>query len=121
MREFGVAGNDNQVAEPSDGPGVEWARPVRDGAWTGPDGAYWRRRGGQLEPKAARRLMRRPDLVVLHAYGPQPREVDGVEADALLARIRQFLDGDAPAYSAFTLGDFRDDARRAMLVVEEIC
>lgn len=100
---------------------AEWARPMRDGTWTDPDGVCWRRRGGPLEPKAARRLIRRPEIQVVHAYGAQPRVVDGAEAADLLARVQQFLDGDSDPYSAFTLGEFRDDARRVLLIVEELC
>jgi hypothetical protein len=111
----------DEVTEPPDGPVGEWSRPVRDGAWTDGDGVVWRRRGGPLETKVARRFLRRPELIVLHAYGLEPHVVDGPDADALLARVQEFLDGDAPAYSEFTLGDFRDDSRRTMLVVEETC
>jgi len=50
---------------------LEWPRPIYDRSWTDPrTGGARRMRGGQLEAKAARRLMRRADLLVLHAYGP---------------------------------------------------
>lgn len=34
--------------------GGEWARPLDDGAWVGPDGVTWRRRGDREGRSSAR-------------------------------------------------------------------
>jgi hypothetical protein len=68
-----------------------------------------------------RRLLKRADLRVLHAYGPQPVEVTGPDRDALMARVDQCFAGEAPPHNEFQLAEFRDSDRRVMLVVEEFC
>lgn len=100
-----------------------WLRPIIDGRWTDASGAGWVIRGRRMEPAgpALRRLLRRPDLRVLHAYGPHPREVSGLEREALLHRVEQYATGDAPPHSAFLLAEFRNDSRQVMLVIEEMC
>ena len=84
-------------------------------------GTTWRTRGDQLDAKSARRLMRRADLVVLHAYGPRAAVLDGNERAALLNRVREFFDGNALKFTDFGLGEFRDDHLRVMLAVQESC
>lgn len=78
-------------------------------------------RGGPLGAKQARRLMRRPDVHVVHVYGSAVVEVVGVKRDALLARIEDFLAGNAPVHSDFDLGDFRDKDHRIVFMVDESC
>jgi uncharacterized protein YbgA (DUF1722 family) len=68
-----------------------------------------------------RRLLNRPDVRILHAYGPHPTEVSGPEREALLERVERYLAGEAPPHSAFWLAEFRDDNHHAMLVIEEAC
>jgi hypothetical protein len=78
-------------------------------------------RGGPLDAKRARRLMRRPDVHVVRAYELNVSEVCGAERDALLARVEEFLAGNAPPHSEFELGDFRDQNHRVTLMVQESC
>jgi hypothetical protein len=76
-------------------------------------------RGGLLDKKSARRLMRRPGLVLLHAYGPDVLLLHGQEREALPQRVAEFIDGKAPWFTVFELGEFRDYEGRVMLVVQE--
>lgn len=73
------------------GTDIEWPRPVHDGTLIDADGTTWTMRGPALEGKRARRLVRTPDVRVIHAYG-----LDVVE-----------------------LGELRDEDRRIMLVAQE--
>jgi uncharacterized protein YbgA (DUF1722 family) len=68
-----------------------------------------------------RRLLKRPELRVLHAYGLHPSEVSGAEREALLERVERYFAGEAPPHSEFWLAEFRDDDRNVMLVIEEAC
>ena len=113
-----------KVTQSSTGPGGQsyvWPRPVYDGAWVDTDGTAWRMRGSALDAKQARRLMRRSDVRVVLAYSLDVDEVLGAERQELLARVEQFLQGNAPAYSRFELGDFRDPDHRVMLMIQESC
>jgi hypothetical protein len=101
--------------------GLTWPRPVHDREWVDLDGSAWRMRGGQLDAKQARRLMKRPDVDVVRAYELNVAEVRGAERDALLARVEEFFAGNAPPYSEFELGDFRDQKHRVTLMVQESC
>jgi hypothetical protein len=65
--------------------------------------------------------MRRADVHVVRAYGMDVVEVLSGERDALLTRIEEFLAGNAPPFSDFELGDFRDSGHRVMLMVQESC
>ena len=78
-------------------------------------------RGTELDEKAARRLVRRSDVVVLHAYGLNVAVVEGDEKAALLHRVDDYLRGEAPEHSVFELADFRDPDRNVMLAVQESC
>lgn len=100
-----------------------WPRPIREGQWVDDRGTHWHIRGRMIDPGGSplRRLLRRTDLRVLHAYGIRPREVDGREREALLERVRRFAAGDAPRFSAFWLAEFRNEDRQVMLVIEEAC
>jgi hypothetical protein len=78
-------------------------------------------RGGLLTAKQARRLLRRPEVAVLHVYGVSPRQVAGAEREALTVQIEQFFAGAAPPMNDFAIAEFRDDQRRVLLVVQESC
>jgi hypothetical protein len=104
-----------------DGTSLEWPRPVYDRAWTDDRGTTWSMRGPELDGKAARRMVRRSDVVVLHAYGLDVAVVEGAGKTALLLRVEAYLKGRAPAFSAFELGDFRDSEGHVMLVIQESC
>ena len=105
----------------SSGGWLTWPRPVDDREWVDVDGGAWRMRGGPLDVKQARRLMKRPDVHVVRAYELNVAEVRGAERDALLARVEEFFAGNAPPYSEFELGDFRDQNHRVTLMVQESC
>ncbi|WP_157437887.1 hypothetical protein [Actinoplanes subtropicus] len=47
--------------------------------------------------------------------------MSGPELEALLQRVEQYHDGEAPPHSAFMLAEFRDSVGRAMLVIQEFC
>jgi hypothetical protein len=100
---------------------AEWPRPVHDRQWIDSDGTSWRMRGRPLQAKQARRLTRRADVQVVRAYGFEVVEVLGGERDALLTRIEEFFAGQAPPFSNFILGEFRDRDHRVMLMVQESC
>ena len=105
-------------APESIGGSVLWSRPVHDREWVDADGKAWRMRGGPLEARQARRLMKRPDVHVVRAF-EHVAEVHGAERDALLARVEEFFAGNAPVQSEFELGDFRDQDHRVTLMVQE--
>lgn len=73
-----------------------------------------------------RHLLSSPEVRVLLFYGPDaPTEVQPADRDALWERMRRYLrepvarvPGD---YTDFDAGEFRDDQRRTLLVVEESC
>lgn len=105
----------------SGGQVLEQPRPIKDRGWVDNNGVAWRMRGSRLEPKAARKLLRRPDLDVAWAYDARVALVTGAERRDLLSRVEAIMDGAAPPYSHFVLGEFRDDDRRRLLVIEESC
>lgn len=111
------------MSSDSSGPrrGTPWATPIRDGEWTDPNGTRWHIRGAALSERAARKLLRRSGVRVLHVYGPVPVLVDGSDLERLMTRLDEFLDGRAQPHADFRIADFRDDARNVMAVVEESC
>lgn len=110
----------DETAESGDG-WLMWPRPVHDREWVDLDGTLWRMRGGPMDAKQARRLMRRPGVHVARAYELAVVEVRGAERDALLARVEEFFAGSAPPDSVFEIGDFRDQNQRVTLMVQESC
>lgn len=78
-------------------------------------------RGHRLKPKAARKLIRDPEVAVAWAYELSVAVVTGAGRADFYTRVETFLDGEAPAFSHFDLGDFRDKDRRRLLVVDESC
>ena len=100
---------------------VQWPRPVHDREWSDSDGTAWRMRGRPLEAMQALRLMTRSDVHVVRAYGLEIVEVRGGERLDLLARIEEFFAGNAPPFSDFEFGEFRDRDHRVMLMVQETC
>jgi hypothetical protein len=109
---------------PSPKPAVEtWPQPIEDGRWVDDSGVEWRIRGPRIDPagSALRRLLKRTELRVLHAYGPRPREVSGPDRQALLEAVERYVAGEAPPHSAFWMAEFRNDDHQVMLVIEEAC
>lgn len=100
---------------------VYWPRPVHDREWVDTEGTTWHMRGSYLDQKQFRRLLKRPDVHVVRAYELDVTEVHDVEREALLARVEEYFRGQAPPYSEFELGDFRDARHRLMLMVQESC
>jgi hypothetical protein len=98
-----------------------WPAPIRDKHWTDPQGNRWHMRGGLLTARRARRLYGRPDVAILHVYGPEPRQLTGPERDELIGKIEQFFADAAPPMTDFAIAEFRNDLRQAMIVVQESC
>jgi len=111
---------DPVVGEPNPDAGT-WPSPMADRQWFDDAGKSWHMRGDALDAKRTRRLLAQPNVRLLHCYGMHPHEVSGAEGQALLARVEQFFDGDAPPMSTFDLAEFRDEDRAVMVVVEESC
>ncbi|HEX8080787.1 MAG TPA: hypothetical protein VF557_11295 [Jatrophihabitans sp.] len=119
-----------EAAEPSacDGGTVEWPSPIRDGEWVDAAGTRWRLRGGRWQAPAKRveHLLRTPEARVLLFYAPDaPTEVAPGDRDALWQRMRPYLRESvvrAPGdFTDFQVGEFRDDERRLLLIIEESC
>lgn len=121
MRPWSMVKRVDQSDALPDGREVQWPRPVYDGVWVDHEGTTWRMRGAALEAKAARRLARRPGVRVVHAYGTEVAEVEGARREELLGEVESFLRGEAPQFSVFEMGDFRDADHRVMLLVQESC
>jgi hypothetical protein len=114
------ARTDSEAEQPKD---QRWPRPIRDGRWIDDNGTHWHIRGGQIQVhrRRLRRLLKRPDLRILHAYGLHPTEVSGRDRQALLEQVERYLAGEAHPHSEFRLAEFRDDNHHVMLVIEEDC
>lgn len=104
-----------------DGQARPWPTPIRDREWVDESGTTWRMRGPAIAQRELRRLLKREDVRVLHVYGLGPVELSGPDLDSLVQRIESFFAGDAPPMSDFVLGDFRDEDRRVLVVVQESC
>lgn len=117
------AGEDAAAHPASTAPAGEgrWPAPIHDKHWIDQQGNRWHMRGGELIARQARRLLRRPDVAVLHVYGVAARQLTGSDRDALARRIEQFFSGDTPPMSDFAIAEFRDELHRVMLVVQESC
>lgn len=98
-----------------------WPSPIRDGEWLDAEGVRWRIRGHPIGERETRRLLKRPELRVLHVFGEQPREVTGSDLARVLQDLATFHRGEASPYADFCVAEFRDEERRPLLVVEESC
>jgi hypothetical protein len=98
----------------------EHPRLLRDREWTDPGGTQWRMRGGQLDPKQARRLLRRDGVRVLLVNSPYP-ELVGDDLGNLRSRLEDFWAGGAQPMADFIAGDFRNDDRDVLVVIQESC
>jgi hypothetical protein len=96
-------------------------RLLRDREWINSTGERWHMRGHELEPKQARRLLKRPGVRVLHVDSPEPHEPRGPELQSLLTRLEGFWAGEAAPMNDFVVGDFRNSAHELMLVIQESC
>lgn len=101
--------------------GREHPRLLRDREWTGPDGTHWRMRGGELDPKQVRRLLRRDGIRVLLVNSQDPELVVGQDLEDLLGRLEDFWSGRAQPMAEFIVGDFRNEERGVLVVVQESC
>ena len=120
----GGLGDTVDVTQESDAAATEgqpWPSPIRERLWTDSDGTQWHMRGQALDHRAARRLLRRSGIRVLHVYGSEPELLQHEALDDVLARFQQFADGVAQPHSDFRIADFRDEAHNVMAVIEESC
>ena len=104
-----------------DGEQQAWHSPICARDWVDPGGSRWHTRGGTLDQRQLRRLLKRLDVQELHVYGPEPREVSGENLESLLAGIDEFFLGQAAPTTEFRVADFRDSDHHVLAVVEESC
>jgi len=109
-----------------DGEPMEIRSPIRDRMFVDSRGTTWLMRRGALRWSRLQRLIRDPDVPVLHVYLDEVREVPTAERESLLTRIRPYLkpSGDGPRtddQTDFLAAEFKADGPRSMLVVEESC
>lgn len=96
---------------------------IADREWFDQNGKRWHMRGQPLNPKQARRALSRGDVPIAHfdCYGPDAI-ISGSERDALMGRVREFLDdGPVGGGNGFVLAEFQDDEGSDILVVEGDC
>jgi hypothetical protein len=79
-----------------------------------------------MPAKRVEQLLRSPEVAVLLFSGPDaPREVEPARREALWQRMRPYLRGAvvrAPGdQTDFHAGEFRDEQRRSLLIIEEFC
>ncbi|WP_030529667.1 hypothetical protein [Phycicoccus jejuensis] len=98
-----------------------WPSPVADRSWVSDDGTEWRMRGGPIGEREVRRLLRRPDVRVLHVYGTEPVELPAKEASEVLDALQVFYDGRAQPFADFVVADFRSNDHDVLIVIEESC
>ena len=107
------------------GPPIDWYQPIGSGEYTDETGARWQLRGGDLPWKRIECLIHDPQVRVLHAYQNEIHDVTLEHRDVFTATIRPYLDSKRGAamddYTDFRAGEFKDDQRRSLLVVEETC
>jgi hypothetical protein len=80
-----------------------------------------RRGQGTLSPAQARRLLAGTDVRVMHVYDGAVHEHVGSDRSGLIDEVERHWDGDADSMAVFDLGEFRDDARRVMVMIVEGC
>ncbi|MGG5260355.1 hypothetical protein [Phycicoccus avicenniae] len=85
------------------------------------DGTEWRMRGGPIGEREVRRLLRRPNIRVLHVYGTEPLELPATEATEVLDALQDFYDGRAQPFADFVVADFRSSSHNVLIVIEESC
>jgi hypothetical protein len=101
--------------------GGEHPRLLRDREWTDQAGTHWRMRGGQLDPKQARRLLRRDGLRVLLVNSPDPELVAEDDLQELRVRLEDFWSGRAQPMADFIVGEIRNDDHEVLVVIQESC
>lgn len=94
---------------------------LRDRQWIDSDGTHWRMRGGELPPAQARRLLRREGIRVLLVNSPDPELIDGRDRENLRSHLEDFWSGRAEPMTDFMVGDFRNERREVMVVVQQSC
>jgi hypothetical protein len=113
-------------ALPGSGEPMEIRSPIRDREFVDEGGTRWQLRGGELRWNRVERLIRDPQVPVLHVYLDEVSEVPGAERENVLARIRPYLksagDGSTRSdHTDFVAAEFKDAGHRSMLVIEESC
>jgi hypothetical protein len=109
------------VPEPS-GQKIEYLQPIRSGEYTDEAGVLWRMRGGELSWARTARLIRDPQVRVVHIYLTDVREVAPEDRESFLSTIRPYVDGPAPDdHTDFTVAEFKDADHSSMVLVEESC
>ena len=101
---------------------IEYLQPIRSGEYTDEAGVLWRMRGGELSWARIARLIRDPQVRVVHVYLNDVREVAPETREDFLSTIRPYVDGPAPDdHTDFTAAEFKDGNHSSMILVEETC
>jgi hypothetical protein len=115
-----------ETIESSGKTAIAWPNPIRDGRWTDSGGVVWLLRG-DAEPKVKQieRLLLNADVRVLWVHGPEPSEISLAERPAFWERARPYVLGKVKRsrndYTDYSFGEFRDEAGRHLLVVQQYC
>lgn len=99
----------------------EHPRLLRDREWTDPDGTRWHMRGSQLDPKQARRLLRRDGIRVLLVNSPDPELVSEGDLADHRVRLEEFWSGRAQPMADFVVRDFRNEEHDVLVVIQQSC
>lgn len=83
------------------------------------DGTRWHRRGGVMEGKALERRMRRPEVIVRHHYLGTVVEVPVEDRARFWSAAGEKMA--ASKYSGFYGVEFKDDAGRHLVLIDESC
>jgi hypothetical protein len=83
------------------------------------EGTRWSRRGGTLVGKALGRRLRDQQTLVLHHYLGELNDVPATAREAFWAEAEGKMA--ASGFSDFTGIEFKDEARRHLLVISESC
>ena len=87
--------------------------------FTDADGVRWRRRGGLLEGKALHRLLRDPNVRVLHDWVGEKTAVPPADREHFWATAKAQME--ASPHSFFYGAEFANERREHLLVVHEDC
>jgi hypothetical protein len=110
------------VPDLADGESFTDPRPNSQRSWVDSDGVMWRRRGAHLlESKAARKLLDRPEVIVMHVYAGEVHEHRDRSRAELVDALESYWAGAAEPNTHFSVGEFRSEKRQVMVMIEEGC
>lgn len=96
--------------------------PIGEREWFDDAEHRWHMRGGPLDAKRLRSILKDPELSVAHFYWGRETTLTGAARDDLVARVLAFIEDETSlGGGGFDLAEFRDDDGKRLLVVEESC